>query len=77
MTAEKTVILQINDSITARSAALRIDQQDALLPLGLLLDRCLLHAPIDRLIQQGNITERSADALFALQDQRNYKQCRG
>ena len=68
MAAEKAVILQINDSMTARSAALRIDQQDALLPLGLLLDRCLLHAPIDRLIQQGSITERSADALFALQD---------
>ena len=68
MQAEKTVILQINDSLTARAAALRIDPQDALLPLGLLLDQYLLHAPIDRLIQEGGITKRSADALFALQD---------
>ena len=56
MQAEKTVILQINDSLTARAAALRIDPQDALLPLGLLLDQYLLHAPIDRLIQEGGIT---------------------
>ena len=68
MTAAKTVILQINDSITGRATALRIDRQDALLPLGQLLDRCLLHAPIDWLIKQGSITERSADALFVLQD---------
>ena len=68
MEVEKTVILQINDSITARAAALRIDPQDALLPMGFLLDRYLLHAPIDRLIQEGNITKRSADALFSLQD---------
>ena len=68
MQDEKTVILQINDSLTARAAALRIDPQDALLPLGLLLDQYLLHAPIDRLIQEGGITKRSADALFSLQD---------
>ena len=36
--------------------------------MGLLLNRYLKHAPIDRLIQEGNITKRSADALFALQD---------
>ena len=68
MSATKTVILQINDSITARAAALRIDRQDAQLPMGLLVDRYLLHAPIDQLIREGGITERSADALFAMQD---------
>ena len=68
MTAVKNVILQINDSITGRAAALRLDRQDAQLPLGLLLDRYLLHPPLDRLTREGGITERSADTLFALQD---------
>ena len=68
MTAVKNVILQIDDSITGRAAALRIDRQDAQLPLGLLLDRYLFHPPLDRLTQEGGITERSADTLFSLQD---------
>ena len=68
MATANTVLLQIHDSITDRAAALRIDQREALVPLGVLLDQYLLHVPIDNLLQDGRITDRSADVLFALQD---------
>ena len=68
MDATTPVLLQINDSITRRASALRIHQQDTAISLGLLLDKYLLHAPIDQLVREGRTTPRSADTLFALQD---------
>ena len=68
MDATTPVILQINDSITRRTSALRIQPQDAAISLGTLLDKYLLHAPIDQLVQEGRTTPRAADTLFAMQD---------
>ncbi len=68
MDATTPVILQINDSITRRSCALRIQHQDSAFSLGMLMDKYLLHAPIDQLVQEGRTTARSADTLFAMQD---------
>ena len=68
MDATTPVILQINDSITRRTTALRIQQQDTVISLGALLDKYLLHAPIDQLLHEGRTTPRSADTLFAMQD---------
>ena len=68
MDSPEPVILQLTDSVTTRSAALRIDCQDAQLPLASLLDRWLKNAPLDWLRQEGRTTERSASILFSLQD---------
>ena len=68
MDATTPVIFQINDLITKRASALRVRQQDTAVSLGTLLDKYLLHAPIDQLVQEGRITPRAADTLFAMQD---------
>ena len=61
-------ILQISDAVSNRQCALRIDSEDASQPLGRLLEQYLKRAPINRLLQESRITQRSADTLFALQD---------
>ena len=47
---------------------MRIETNDASLPLEGLLDKYLKHAPISRLLQESRITQPSADALYAMQD---------
>ena len=64
----RSQILQISDSVSTRKCALRIDPNDACMPLGSLLDKYLKHAPIDQMLQETRITPNSADALYALQD---------
>ena len=60
MESSENVVLQITDSITTRRSALRIDSPDLLLPVGQLLDKYLKNAPIQRLSEDGRITEDSA-----------------
>ena len=61
-------ILQLWDSVSNRRSTLRMDPDDASLPLRELLDKYLKQAPIDRLLRESRITQPSADALYALQD---------
>ena len=61
-------ILQLNDVVSNRKCTLRMDLQDAALPLSELLDKYLKNAPIDLFLRESRITQRSADALYALQD---------
>ena len=68
MDTERPLILQLTDTVTTRAAALRIDGEDAALPLGPLLDKWLKNAPLDRLRQQGRTTQGSEATLFSLQD---------
>ena len=64
----RPVILQLTDSVTTRAAAVRIGARDLELPLTSLLEKWLKHVPLDRLLQDGGTTSRSASTLFALQD---------
>ena len=63
-----TLILQIADAVSTRQCSLRLEPQDAGLPLNELLSRYLKHAPIDRMLQEGRITASSAETLYSLQD---------
>ena len=61
-------ILQLHDTVSARQCSLRLEPEDAGLPLGELLARYVKDAPIGRLLAESRITASSADALYALQD---------
>ena len=68
MEETKNHLLQLADSLTDRKCVLRIDPNDALLPLNDLLEKYLKNAPIEYLLEQGRITHDSAETLSALQD---------
>ena len=61
-------ILQLSDLVSSRKCALRIDPEDASLPLGALLEKYLKGAPFQLLLKESRITQHSADALYAIQD---------
>ena len=61
-------ILQISDAVSTRDCSLRIEPEDAGLPVGVLLDQYLKRAPIEKLLRESRITQSSADSLYALQD---------
>ena len=66
-------ILQISDVVSTRECSLRLEPEDADLPLGALLERYLHglnpgRAPSDQLLRESRITQGSADSLYALQD---------
>ena len=66
--SNRSHVLQFSDSVSTRNCAMRIDSSDACQPLGSMLDKYLKHAPIDRMLQEAQITPSSADALYILQD---------
>ena len=68
MAREHNYILQLTDSLTDRSCALRIDPQDSTLPLSELLRRYFQRSPVHQLLKTGGITRASAETLETLQD---------
>ena len=62
------LVLQLRDTVALRECSLLLEQEDASLTLGALLERYLRHAPIDRLLEESRITGSSADSLCAMQD---------
>ena len=61
-------ILQITDSVTTRTCAVRLKPEDVSLPWELLLERYLKSPPIDELLENQRITPESARSLSAIQD---------
>lgn len=68
MAHEHNYILQLTDSLTDRSCALRIAPQDSTLHLSKLLQRYFQRSPIHQLLEEGGITRASAETLETLQD---------
>ena len=60
--------LQLTDAVTTRMCAVRIDPADAYLPVGRLFDKYLKRPPLAELLDEGRITEESAEVLTSLQD---------
>ncbi len=63
-----TPILQLRDTVSTRECSLRLNPEDAGLPLGELLARYVQRAPIQQLLAQSRITASSAETLYALGD---------
>ena len=57
MAANPNTVLRITDDVTGRRSTMRIDADDAALPLGALLDRYLERPDVERLSREGRITE--------------------
>ncbi len=68
MAANPNTVLRITDDVTGRRSTMRIDADDAALPLRALLDRYLERPDVERLSREGRITEASAEMLASIQD---------
>ena len=68
MAREHNYIFQLTDSLTDRSCALRIDPQDATLPMSELLRRYFQRCPVPRFRKEERMTAASAETLETLQD---------
>ena len=68
MEANGNFILQISDLVTSRRCAVRVEQQEAGLPLRELLERYVKNPPFDDLLRQRRITQDSVETLASLQD---------
>jgi len=68
MTDTPNTALQITDTVTGRRSAMRIDSEDAVLPLRDLLDRYLKRPDAEQLARGGRITDASAEMLASIQD---------
>ena len=64
----KNYVLQLSDAVTSRRCALRIEPEHSTWPLSRLLDYYLKCCPIHQLLDEGRITEGSAETLQTLQD---------
>ncbi len=61
-------ILQLKDTLSTRQCSLRLEPEDAGLPLGELMSRYVKGPPIERLLRESRITASSAETLYALGD---------
>ena len=61
-------VLRLTDAVTTRTATVRIDPADAGLSVHGLLEHYVKHAPLRRLLEEGRVTEASAESLTSLQD---------
>ena len=61
-------LLQLTDAITGRRCVVRIDPDEATLPLSSLLDKYLRHCPARRLLAEGRVTVESSETLLSFQD---------
>ena len=68
MAANPNTVLRITDVVTGRRSTMRIDPDDAALPLRDLLDRYLKRPDVERLSGEGRITDVSLDMLASIQD---------
>ena len=66
--ANLNTVLRITDDVTGRRSTMRVDADDALLPLRDLLDLYLERPDLERLSDEGRITEASAEMLASIQD---------
>ena len=68
MLDQQNTILQLTDTLTARTCVLRIEPGDSNLPLSGLLEKYLERCPIERFREEGRITDESSETLQVLQD---------
>ena len=61
-------LLQLTDTITGRRCAVRIEAEEAALPLSGLLERYVKHCPVTDLLEQGRVTDESSETLLDFQD---------
>ena len=61
-------LLQLSDSLLERRCILRIEKEDTLLPLKHLLEKYLKNPPVDRLLEEGRITQDSLEVLSDIQE---------
>ena len=61
-------LLQLTDTITGRRCAVRIDPEEAALPLSGLLERYVKHCPAAELQEQGRVTAESSETFLDFQD---------
>ena len=61
-------LLQLTDAITGRRCAVRIDPEEAALPLSGLMGKYVKHFPARRLIEEGRVTVESSETLLSFQD---------
>ena len=66
--ANPNTVLRIADDVTGRRATLRIDPDDAALPLRDLLDLYVKRPDVERLLDEGRITCASVEMLASIQD---------
>ncbi len=66
--ANPNTVLRITDDVTGRRATLRIDPDDAALPLRDLLDLYVKTPDTERLAEEGRITDASVEMLASIQD---------
>ena len=66
--SELNCILQLTESLTDRSCALRIDPQSLTLPLSEMLSRYFQRCPVQQYLEEGRMTCASAETLESLQD---------
>jgi hypothetical protein len=65
---EGNYVLQLTESLTGRSCALRIEAHAAKLTLSELLRTYFQCCPVERLVEEGRLTASSAETLQAFQD---------
>ena len=61
-------LLQLSDSLLERRCILRIEKKDTLLPLKHLLEKYLKNPPVDRLLEEGRVTQGSLEVLSDIQE---------
>ena len=66
--ANPNTVLRIADDVTGRQATMRIDPDDAALPLRDLLDLYVKRPDVERLSAEGRITDASVEMLASIQD---------
>ena len=68
MDNHENTILRINDTVSGRQCAIRIENRDRNFSLGELLEKYLRHASAIELESQNRITPNSSTSLTAIQD---------
>ena len=66
--SQQNHVLQITDSLTARKVAIRIEPDDASLPISGVLSKYLQRCPVDRFLREKRLTPEGAETLQVLQD---------
>ena len=66
--ANPNTVLRISDGVTGRRATMRIDPDDAALPLRDLLDLYVKRPDVERLSDEGRIADASVEMLASIQD---------
>ena len=68
MDETRQYLLQFSDSLSRRRCILRLEKEDILLPLKHLLEKYLKNPPVERLLEEGRITQDAVETLSDIQE---------